>query len=114
VLHEVCARAELDTVSFWVHVPHYASSPPCPKATLGLLHRVEELLDLPVPLAALAEEAASWETRVAAAIEQDGELADYVQELEAREGDAGLHPLTGDEIATEFEKYLRRRGRRGR
>ena len=53
-------------VSFWVHVPHYANNPPCPKATLALLHRVEEVLDLPVPMADLAEEAAEWEQRVRA------------------------------------------------
>jgi len=110
VLHEACMRAELDTVSFWVHVPHYANNPPCPKATLGLLHRLEEVLDLPVPLGDLAEEASEWEARVQAATAQDSELAQYVRELEEREGDAGLHPLSGDEIATEFEKYLRRRG----
>lgn len=110
VLHEACARAELETVSFWVHVPHYANTPPCPKATLALLHWVEEVLDLPVPMADLPEEAARWEARVRSAAEQDTELADYVRELEERSGDE-LHPLTGDEIASEFEKYLRRRGR---
>ena len=110
VLHEACGRAELDAVSFWVHVPHYANTPPCPKATLALLHRVEEMLDLPVPMADLAEEAAEWEARVRAAAEQDAELAEYVRDLEERAGDADLTPLSGDEIASEFEKYLRRRG----
>ncbi len=110
VLQEACNRAELDAVSFWVHVPHYANNPPCPKATLALLHRVEEVLDLPVPTADLAEESADWEQRVRAAAEQDAELGEYVRELEERVGDAGIQPLTGDEIAQEFEKYLRRRG----
>lgn len=111
VLHEACVRAELETVSFWAHVPHYANHPPCPTATLALLHRVEEVLDLPVPLANLAEEAAEWQTRVQTVTEADTELAEYVQELEQRSG-ADLPPLTGDEIASEFEKYLRRRGPR--
>lgn len=110
VLHDACVRAELDTVSFWVHVPHYANNPPCPKATLALLHRVEEVLDLPVPTADLPEAAAEWERRVRLAAEQDAELAEYVRELEARVGDVGIQPLTGDEIAQEFERYLRRRG----
>lgn len=112
VLHEACARAELDAVSFWVHVPHYANSPPCPKATLALLHRLEEALDLPVPVIDLAEESAAWESRVQAATDQDAELAEYVRQLEARAGDGKLHPLSGEEIASEFEKYLRRRGPR--
>jgi hypothetical protein len=110
VLHEACTRAELDTVSFWVHVPHYANNPPCPKATLALLHRVEDVLDLPVPMMDLAEESAEWEQRLRTAAEQDAELGEYVRELEERVGDEGLQPLTGDEIAQEFEKYLRRRG----
>jgi proteasome assembly chaperone (PAC2) family protein len=110
VLQEACTRAELDALSFWVHVPHYANNPPCPKATLALLHRVEDVLDLPVPMMDLAEESAEWEERLRTAAEQDAELADYVRELEERVGDEGLQPLSGDEIAQEFEKYLRRRG----
>ena len=51
-------------LSFWVHVPHYANNPPCPKATLALLHRLEDVLDLPVPMADLAEESDEWEKRV--------------------------------------------------
>jgi predicted ATP-grasp superfamily ATP-dependent carboligase len=110
VLHEAATRAEVDVVSFWSHVPHYASNPPCPKATVALLSHIEELLDLPVPLAGLAEEVVEWERRITALAEEDNELSEYVRQLEQREGDAGLRPLSGDEIAREFEKYLRRRG----
>lgn len=110
ILHDACVRADLEAVSFWVHVPHYANNPPCPKATLALLHRVEEVLDLPVPTGDLAKESSEWEERLKQAAEQDAELAEYVRELEERSGDAGLQPLSGDEIAQEFEKYLRRRG----
>ncbi len=113
VLHEAAAHADLEALSFWVHVPHYATSPPCPKATLGLLHRLEDVLDLPVPMMDLAEQAAEWEERLGAAAEQDAELAEYVRELEERVGDEGMQPLSGDEIAQEFEKYLRRRGGSG-
>jgi proteasome assembly chaperone (PAC2) family protein len=109
VLQDACQRAEIDAVSFWVHVPHYANNPPCPKATLALLHRVEEVLDLPVPMADLAEESAQWEERLRTAAEQDAELAEYVRELEERAGE-DLTPLSGDEIAQQFERYLRRRG----
>jgi predicted ATP-grasp superfamily ATP-dependent carboligase len=110
VLHDAARRAEVDSMSFWVHVPHYANNPPCPKATLALLHRIEDVLDLPVPVADLAEESAAWEERVKTAASQDAELAEYLRELEERAGDAGIQPLSGDEIANAFEKYLRRRG----
>ncbi len=110
VLQDACVRAGIPAISFWAAIPHYVSQPPNPKATLALLHRVEEVLDLPVPMADLAEESGEWEQRVKAAAEQDAELGEYVRELEERVGDEGIQPLTGDEIANEFEKYLRRRG----
>jgi hypothetical protein len=109
VLQDACKRAEVSSVSFWVHVPHYANNPPCPKATLALLHRVEEVLDLRVPMTDMVEESAQWEARLRTAAEQDAELAEYVRELEERAGE-DLTPLSGDEIAQQFERYLRRRG----
>lgn len=113
ILHDACVRADVDSLSFWVHVPHYANNPPCPKATQALLHRVEDVLDLPVPMMNLAEEAAEWEQKLKMAADQDAELAEYVRELEERSGDEGLQAASGDEIAQEFEKYLRRRGNPG-
>ncbi|GAA0963467.1 PAC2 family protein [Virgisporangium aurantiacum] len=110
ILQDAAQRADLEAMSFWVHVPHYANNPPCPKATLALLHRIEEVLDLPIPTADLAEESGEWENRLRQAAEQDAELAEYVRELEERSGDEGIQPLSGDEIAQEFERYLRRRG----
>ncbi len=110
VLHETAAHADVEVLSFWAHVPHYASNPPCPKATLALLHRIEEALDLPVPTADLAEDSAEWEQRVASLAEQDPELAEYISQLDQRTEEEGLRPLSGDEIAREFERYLRRRG----
>jgi hypothetical protein len=91
-------------------VPHYVSQPPCPKATLALLHRVEEVLDLPVPTGNLEADAADWEEQVRELVASDSEIAEYVQSLEQRDDEPGLEPLSGDEIAKEFEKYLRRRG----
>ncbi len=111
VLHEAAGHADLEALSFWVHVPHYATNPPCPKATLALLHRLENVLDLPVPMMDLAEQARRVGAAAATAAEQDAELSEYVRELEERVGDEGMQPLSGDEIAQEFEKYLRRRRR---
>lgn len=110
VLHDAATRAEMTVVSFWAHVPHYVSEPPCPKATLSLLHRVEDSLDLPVPMGELTEEAAEWQERVDSLTKQDADIAEYVQALEQRSDDVGVEPLTGEDIAREFEKYLRRRG----
>jgi len=110
VLHDACTRAEIPAVSFWAQVPHYVSQPPCPKATLALLHRLEDALDLRVPMGELAEQAAAWETTVDDLANQDAEMAEYVRALEQRDGEPQLKEASGEDLAREFEKFLRRRG----
>jgi proteasome assembly chaperone (PAC2) family protein len=111
VFADGCARAELASVSFWAAVPHYVANPPCPKATLALLRRVEDLLDIEIPLADLPERARAWERQVDELAAGDAEVADYVKSLESREPETALPEASGDAIAREFERYLRRRGR---
>ena len=110
VLHDVCTRAEIPAVSFWAQVPHYVSQPPSPKATLALLHRLEDALDLQVPLGELAEQAAEWESTVDDLAGQDAEMAEYVRALEQRDGEPQMTQTSGEDLAREFEKFLRRRG----
>ena len=110
VFHDACLRAELSSVSFWAAVPHYVSQPPCPKASLALLHRIEDLLEIPVPLGDLVESARAWERGVDELAEEDSEVADYVRSLEQRDDITELPEASGDQIAREFERYLRRGG----
>lgn len=110
VFQDACVQAGVPAISFWAAVPHYVSQPPSPKATLALLHRVEEVLDLEVPLGNLPEQAEEWERTVTEMAEEDEEVSSYVRSLEER-GDAevSLTETSGDAIAAEFERYLRRR-----
>ena len=48
VLGEVALLAGLPTISLWAAVPHYVAQAPSPKAQLALLHRIEELLQVPL------------------------------------------------------------------
>ena len=96
-------------VSFWAAVPHYVAQPPCPKATLALLRRLEDLLDLSIPLGDLPQEARAWEPGVDELAEQDTEVAEYVRTLEEAKDTADLPEASGEAIAREFERYLRRR-----
>lgn len=110
VLQDVCVQAGIPAISLWAAVPHYVSQPPSPKATLALLHRVEEVLDVEVPLGALPEQADEWQRTVSEMAEEDEDVSNYVRALEER-GDAAitLNETSGDVIAAEFERYLRRR-----
>ena len=110
VLQEACTRIGIPAISVWAAVPHYVAQPPCPKATLALLRRVEDLLDIPIPLGDLAEEARAWERGVDELSAEDEEIAEYVRSLEETRDTAELPEASGDAIALEFERYLRRRG----
>jgi proteasome assembly chaperone (PAC2) family protein len=112
VLQDACVKAGVPAVSFWAAVPHYVSQPPNPKATIALLRRVEDVLDLEVPLGELPQQAEEWEAAVSEMTKDDEEVTEYVRTLEER-GDAlevNEVKIDGDAIAAEFEKYLRRRG----
>ncbi len=109
VLQHVCADAGLPAVSLWASVPHYVAQPPCPKATLALLRGVEDVLDVSLPLADLPAEARAWERGVDELAGQDSEVAEYVRTLEEAKDATDLPEASGDAIAREFERYLRRR-----
>ncbi|CAB4958054.1 unannotated protein [freshwater metagenome] len=109
VLQDACATAGIPAVSLWAAVPHYVAQPPCPKATLALLTRIEDLLDVPVPLGDLAEESRAWQLGVDELAAEDDDIAAYVRQLEEVVDTAELPEASGDAIAREFERYLRRR-----
>jgi len=110
VLHDAASAIDLAGVSVWAAVPHYVGQAPSPKATLALLRRVEETLDLSVPLGDLPEDARAWEHGVDELAEEDSEIAEYVRQLEEAKDTADLPEASGEAIAREFERYLRRRG----
>lgn len=109
VLQDACARFGIPSASFWAAVPHYVAQPPCPKATLALIRRVEDLLDMPVPLGDLVEDARAWEVGVDELASDDEEVAEYVKHLEEARDTTDLPEASGEAIAREFERYLRRR-----
>ena len=109
VFQDACTHAGMSSVSFWAAVPHYVAQPPCPKATVALLRRIEDLLDIPVPLADLPERSRAWEHQVDELAAEDSDVAEYIASLEEREPETDLPEASGEAIAKEFERYLRRR-----
>ena len=111
VLAEVALLAGLPTVSLWAAVPHYVAQAPSPKAQLALLHRIEELLQVPLDTQELVEESDAWERGVDELATEDPEIAAYVRQLEEAKDTADLPEASGESIAREFERYLKRRGK---
>lgn len=110
VFQDACEKVGAPSASFWAAVPHYVAQPPCPKATLALLGQVEELLQTSIPLGDLPEEALEWEQGVNELAEEDDEVADYIRSLEEARDTTDLPEASGEAIAKEFERYLKRRG----
>lgn len=108
VVAAACLASGLPTSSLWASVPHYVSDAPSPKVTLALLGRVEDLLDATLDPGDLPQEAQVWEGHVNELVGDDPDITEYVRGLESRHDEAGE---AGEEIALEFERYLRRRAR---
>lgn len=113
VFAEEAFRLGLSTVSMWAAVPHYLAEPPCPKATVALLGALEDAVALPLPQGVLPELAEAWQRGADDLAANDQEIADYVETLEAERDTTDLPEASGDAIARDFERYLRRRESRG-
>ena len=109
VFQDACVSTGMPAVSIWAAVPHYVAQPPCPKATLALLGMVEDVLGLTIPLGELAEDAKAWERGVDELAAEDEEIGEYVRALEESRDTAELPEASGEAIAREFERYLKRR-----
>lgn len=111
VLSHAADAAGIPSASLWASVPHYvAGHTPSPKATLALLDRLEDLTGAPVARGELATDSAAWEASIDAAAADDEEMTEYIRQLERTRDTWDSPEASGDAIAQEFEKYLRRGG----
>jgi len=111
VLAAAAEQAGIPTAALWANVPHYvAGHTPSPKATLALLDKLEELTGASVFRGELPADALAWEASIDAAAADDEEMTEYIRQLEHTRDTVDSPEASGDAIAQEFEKYLRRRG----
>ena len=110
VIADQAERAGIPTVSLWASVPHYVHNAPSPKAVLALLGKLEELTGLSIPRGSLEIESKAWEVGVDALAAEDDEMAAYIAQLEEARDAVDAPEASGEAIAKEFERYLRRRG----
>ena len=110
IIQDACQRRDLDAISLWAAIPHYASGSPSPKATFALLEELEDFLDISIPAGDLPDAAKAWEIAVTQIASEDSDISEYVKQLEADKDDSDLEETTGDVIAKEFDRYLKRQG----
>ena len=108
VLGQAAESAGITTMSIWASVPHYVHNAPSPKATLAIIDKLEEIVDVVIPRGDLVSEATDWETGIDALAGEDDDMSSYIEQLERARDTVDSPEASGEAIAQEFEKYLRR------
>jgi hypothetical protein len=108
VLADAAYRSQIPTVSIWASVPHYVHNAPSPKATLALIEKLEEIVKVAIPRGDLADEASAWEAGINVLAADDDDMSSYIEQLEKARDTVDSPEASGEAIAEEFEKYLRR------
>ncbi len=119
VLNNLFRDESLPAVSVWANVPHYVNVSPNPKAALALVERLSDLLSYPLNLSELEAGAHEFEEKVDEALEKNKSVQDYVNQLRIRDeeqDDEEIRPgelPSGDDLARELERFLRKQGSGG-
>jgi hypothetical protein len=111
LLGVACRWRGLRAINLWVGVPDYLADSPSPKAELALARAVERYAQIEVDIHVLEEESRAWELGADELVALNPHLTELVRSLEEGSDSAELPEASGDAIAAEFERYLRKRGR---
>jgi proteasome assembly chaperone (PAC2) family protein len=110
VLQVALGEAGIPGVGLWAQVPHYVGATPSPPAIRALLARLRELAGITTDLTALDAQTDEYRKRVEEGLSERPDVAEMVRNIEANEG-PGTGPLpTGEELASEIERFLRDQG----
>src|SRR5918996_6481255 len=119
VLGDLATQAGIPTVGLWAALPHYLNLAPNPWGAMALIRELGRLLPMAVDTSALAGQTEAFDAAVAELIDDNPELAGYIERLEADsdddeddeddedDGSPGLADLPPEELVAEVERYLR-------
>jgi proteasome assembly chaperone (PAC2) family protein len=117
VLGEVASAEGIPTVGLWAALPHYLNLAPNPWGAMALIRELRRLLPMAVDTSALSGQTEAFDAAVAELVEENPELAGYIERLEADTDDEedddddeespGLADLPPEELVAEVERYLR-------
>jgi proteasome assembly chaperone (PAC2) family protein len=110
VLQVAMGQVGIPGVSLWAQVPHYVGATPSPPAIRALLTRLRELTGVHTDLAALDAQADEYRKRVEEGLSERPDVAEMVRNIEAAEGSGSGDLPSGEELASEIERFLREQG----
>ncbi len=98
----------LPAISMQVGVPYYAAGAQNWKASAALLRNLEHVTGIPTGHGMLHEQVVEWEQLVDEAVAENPEASGYLPQLEAEYDRQATEQLpSSDDLAAEFERYLR-------
>jgi proteasome assembly chaperone (PAC2) family protein len=118
-LLEACRERDLKAASLWGHAPHYVRAAPNPKVSHAMLRVLKTILDVELDLTELEVAGEALEAKVDAAMQENPELRDYVDQLDIMEEpvpEPGVEELMADlpitrpdpaDVMRELEEILR-------
>lgn len=113
-IERTCADRGLPAIGIWAQVPHYTTAMPYPAGALALIEALTEVAGLEFDPLGLPTEIISTRERLDNLVANSDEhmamvrqLEEHVDSLDEAEQE---NIVSGDDIAAEFEKYLREQG----
>jgi proteasome assembly chaperone (PAC2) family protein len=111
VLSDAAARLGIPAVGLWAALPHYLHLAPNPWGAMALVEELGRLLPVTVDTDGLAGQTDAFDQAVTDLIDENPELAGYIERLEAdaddEEDPPGLADLPPEQFVAEVERYLR-------
>jgi hypothetical protein len=114
VLEQTLAERGVPTIGLWAQVPHYVASMSYPASSVALLDALAQFADITVEAAEIRREAIIQRERLDRLVAGNAEHQAMVEQLEvlydtdsSRPSAGELEIRSGEEIAAEFERFLR-------
>ena len=117
VLGDLAGGEGIPSIGLWAALPHYLNLAPNPWGAMALIEELRRLLPMAVDTGPLADQTGAFDAAVADLVDENPELAGYIERLEAdaddedddeeEEGSPGLADLPPEELVAEVERYLR-------
>ena len=106
VLQVMLGDVGIPTLALWAQVPHYVAGGASPPAIRALLAKLRDLGGVTVDLDSLDEQAQAYVDRVEEGLTERPDVVEVIRAIEAGEAEAEELP-SGDELASEIERFLR-------
>jgi proteasome assembly chaperone (PAC2) family protein len=104
VLQVMLGEAGIPTIGLWAQVPHYVAGGASPPAIRSLLARLRDLAGFQLDLSTLDEQMLVYASRVEEGLAERPDVVEVINAIESG-GEEALP--SGDELASEIERFLR-------